>query len=374
MPTTPSREAASPAGFAAIAVALAGLVLAFTPWIERLDNRVLDAHWSALRKFDPRPSARDIVIVGIDEASAAQLPAPQGLWHESLGLALVRIASAQPRAIGLEVALPERAYDAVRPGVDRALMVGLAAARRSAALVATLEIDARTRGARPIHAPFLAVLGEDGLGLGILARDIDGVTRRFALSVPTEEGAFPTFAGRLCRALSKGCADGLLDFANGEPFAYVPFARLLETRDVEVLGKMFHDRIVLLGEVQRYGKRIAVPVNLAGWEAGGGDSPAVVVHALALRTALARSAPRESSRVPVVFLVAAAALLVLVRDPRHGALVGLLAAAGFFVLGTLALRGGVFVPVGGALATLVVAWLGRAAWALGRAFEIRRRG
>src|SRR5688500_2652104 len=188
-------------GLAMVAVALAGLLFWLTPLAETAEARLLDLQWSVLRAFDPRPAPDDIVIVGIDEVTVARIREPVGLWHESLGKALVRIASARPRAIGLDITLPDRSQDHVRAGLDRALLVGLAAARDNGPLVAALSIDARTRGARPIHPPFLAVLREEGLGVGLLARDVDGVTRRFSILIPTEEGGFPTFAGRMCRAL-----------------------------------------------------------------------------------------------------------------------------------------------------------------------------
>lgn len=359
--------------FAVAALALAGLALAFTPWTERLDDALLDAEWSVLRRFDPAPAPADIVIVGIDDRTAAAIAAPRELWHESLGMALVRIASARPRAVGFELALPERSFDAVRPGLDRALMVGLAAARENGPLVAALSIDARTRGARPIHGPFLAVLGEERLGLDLLARDLDGVARRFTLGVPTEDGAFPTLAGRLCKALSRGCTDGLVNFALGEPIPYFPLQRVLETRDTAMLRKMFGDRVVLLGDVQRFGNRIPVPVNYAGWEHGGRDSPAVVVHAQSLRTAMLGKAPREASRPVVAILVTLSAFLFLVRDWRHAFLLGLLAAAGLFVLAIVTLRAGVYVAVAGAMLSLLFAWGARLAAAAGERFELRRR-
>jgi len=360
--------------FAIAALALAGLILAFTPWTERLENALLDAQWSMLRKFDPVPAPADIVIVGVDDRTPATIAAPPALWHESLGMALVRIASARPRAIGIELPLPERSFDLVRPGLDRALMVGLAAARDNGPLVASLSIDARTRAARPVHAPFLAVLGEERLGLDLLARDLDGVARRFTLGVPTEDGAFPTLAGRLCKALSRGCTEGLLHFALGEPFAYFPLQRVLETRDTAMLAKMFANRVVLIGDIQRFGHRIAVPVNLAGWEHGGRDSPAVVVHALSLRTALLEKAPREASRPVVAILVTLAAFLFLMGDWRHALLVGILAAAGLLVLAVLSLRAGIFVPVASAMLSLLFAWGARGAVAVGERFELRHRG
>lgn len=371
----PSQRARPPAmrTLAVAAVALAGLALAFTPWVERLDHALLDAQWATLAKFDRRSAPPDIVIVGIDEASARAIDAPPGLWHEALGMALTRIASARPRAIALELALPERSFDAVRPGVDRALMVGLAAARDNGPLVAALAIDARTRSARPIHAPFLAVLGEERLGLGLLASDSDGVTRRYTLAVPTEDGAFPTLAGRLCRALASPCSEGLVHFALGAPYRYIPLGQVLEMRDTDWLAQRFRDRIVLLGEIQRFAHRIAVPTSLAAWEDSTSEAPAVVVHAQSLRTALAQAAPREASRPVVALTVLLAAWLVLMRDPRLAAVGALLAAGGAFAAAVLALRAGLYVPIAAALLTLAIAWLGRAGWTASRAFEVRRR-
>lgn len=360
-------------GFAAAAIALLGLGFALTPLAERADALLLDLQWSILRKFDPRPAPDDIIVVGIDEASRQRIGAATGLWHEPLGEALVRLASARPRAIGLDVPLPERSYDEIRPGMDRALMTGLAAARQNGPLVAALSIDARSRAARPIHAPFLAVLGEEGLGIGLIARDRDGVTRRFSIGIPTEDGAFPTLAGRLCRAISRDCGDGLIHFALGPPYRYVPLQQVLDSRDPVWLQKLFRDRIVLVGETRPYSDRIAVPANLAGWENGRGDSPAVVVHAQSLRTALAGAAPAEASRPLVMLLVGAAALLALARNWRLAWMSAALAAA-LLVAGALwSLRSGLFVPVSAPLFTLLLAAAALSLGALSRGFVIRRR-
>jgi adenylate cyclase len=343
-------------GFAVAALALSGLAFSWTPIAERLDAALLDAHWSILRKFDSTPAPDDIIIVGVDEATFRAIPEPLGLWHEPLGRALVRIASAKPRAIGLDIVLPERSFDAMRPGMDRALMVGLAAARQNGPFAVALTIDVRTHAARPIYAPFLAVLREEGLGIGMFARDIDGVTRRFSLVLPTEDGGFPTLVGRLCRSLSKHCGDGLINFALGQPFHYVPLKRVLETQDTQLLEKLFRDRIVMIGETQPYSDRIAVPVNFAGWESGKAGSPGVVVHAQSLRTALLNAAPEEGSRPVILVLVTLAAMLVLMRDWRLALLAAILGAAGFFVAGALALRSGVFLPTSAGFVTLAAAW------------------
>lgn len=359
--------------FAVVAIAMAGLLFALTPASDRIEGWLLDLQWSALRRYDLRPAPDDIVIVGIDDASVERIREPRGLWHEPLGAALARIAAARPRAIGLDLVLPDRSQDAVRPGVDRALLLGLAAARRNGPFVATLSIDSRTRSARPIHAPFLAVLEEPQLGIGLLGRDADGVVRRFSILVPTEDGGFPTLAGRLCRALSRQCGEGFIHFALGGPLRQVPLHQVLDTTDTGALERAFRDRIVLIGETAAFTGRIEVPVNYAGWERAPRDSPSVVVHAQALRTALAGTAPVEASRPLLLILVAVAALVYLARDWRLALVTGALAIAFMLLAATLMLRGGLVLPLGAAFATVVLACVAGAARDFSRAFAIRRR-
>ncbi len=337
-------------GFAFAAIALTGFLFSLTPLAERLDNRVLDVEWTLLRKFAPKPAPDDILIVGVDDASVRAIAVPPGLWHAPIGRALERIAAARPRAIGIDLALPERSYEGFHAGLDQPLLQGLAAARKNGTLVASITIDSSTRAARPIHAPFLAILGEQGLGIGLLGRDADGTTRRFSLAVPTEDGAFPTLAGRLCRSLSRACTDGLIDYAAGAPFPYVSLRDVLTTRDEEVLSRLFRDRIALLGDV-RAADRIQAPVNLAGWESGGSLSPGIVVHAQSLRTALG-SAPVEALRPVSVLVLTIAALVVLMHDWRLALATALLGSVVTFVGATLLLRSGIHVGVAAAILTL----------------------
>jgi len=360
-------------GFAMVAIAIAGLLFSFTPAAEHIEGFLLDLQWSALRRFDLRPAPDDIVIVGIDDASVERIREPRGLWHEPLGKALARIAAARPRAIGLDIVLPDRSQDPIRAGVDRTLLAGLVAAGRNGPFVATLSIDARTRAARPIHAPLLAVLDEQRLAIGLLARESDGVVRRYAILVPTEDGGFPTLTGRLCRALSRQCREGFIHFALGSPLRSVPLHQVLESTDAAALERTFRDRIVLIGEVSSFAGRVDVPVNYAGWEPPARDSPAVVVHAQSLRTALLDAAPVEASRPLVVILVAIAALVFLARDWRLAASTGVLTLVAMLAAAVLMLRAGLVLPLGAACATVVLACTARAVIAFSRTFAIRRR-
>lgn len=340
---------------AAAAIALAGIGFSLTPLAERFDNALLDGSWRTLRKFDWRVAPEEIVIVGVDEASVRSIPEPPGLWHASLGRALTRLASASPRAIGLDFALPERSFDSVKPGLDRALFDGLADAVEAGPLVAVLNIDPRTRAARVIHKPYLALLGESRLGLNLAARDEDGVARRYSLVVPTDDGGFPTLEGRLCRALKRHCTEGLIHYTLGKPFTYVPLRNLLEMRDEALLRRLFRDRIVLLGEAMAFTDRVDVPLNLAAWEEKGGTSPGIVVRAQTLRTALAQAAPREVPRPIVAMVLSLGALVFLMRDWRMAAVTALLIGASAAAAGLLALRSGLYLPMGSLAITLALA-------------------
>jgi CHASE2 domain-containing sensor protein len=336
-------------------MALAGLAFSLTPLADRLDNALLDTDWRTLRRFDRLPAPDDIAIVGIDEASLRAIPEPPALWHAALGRALARLAKAHPRAIALDFPLPDRSYDGIRPGLDRALFDGLATAVEAGPFIAALNIDPRTRAARAIHKPYLALLGESRLGLSLLARDDDGVARRYSLVIPTEDGGFPTLEGRVCRALKAACTEGLIHYALGKPFTYVPFKNLLEMPDDELVRRIFRDRIVLIGEAQAFSGRVEAPLNPAAWETEARSTPGIVLRAQTLRTALAGAAPREASRPLAFVLVTLAAFLALMRDWRMAGVTAVVVAAGAAVAGMACLRAGVFIPLAAPLATLALA-------------------
>ena len=348
---------------AVAAVALAGFLSSLTPVASWVDGALLDAGWRTLRKVDRQPAPDDVIVVGIDPATIAAIAEPPGLWHQPLAVVLARIAAAQPKAIGLDFPLPDRSYDAIRPGLDRALFNGLASAVEKVPFVAVLTIDAHTRSAKRIYTPYLALLGESRLSVGLLAREGDGVTRRFSLAIPTEDGAFPTFEGRLCRAMALRCSDGFINYALGGPITYIPMKTILQAGDDTLVARLLRGRIVLVGEAQPYSDRVDVPVNLAGWEQGGRTSPAIVVHAQALRTAMSGTAPDEASRPLAMLLITAAALLLLVR--RYAIAWACIATAGSLAAFLAALHGGLYVPMAAPLFTLWIA-------ALYQAYQARR--
>jgi adenylate cyclase len=270
---------------------------------ERLDLAALDAEFRLLRRWLPRPAPREIMVVGIDERSAAALPEPIALWHDHLARFLDQMRHAYPAAVGIDVVLPERSFDKVQPGADMRLTRAIAQARRAYPLVLALTVgpDGATR---EVHRPFLAAAGPEGAELVVFPLDADGRIRR------TGERSFAGLLARRMGAEPAGGmiaepAGGIIDYSRGAPFSYVPFHEVLDW-DVERLQKAFRGKPVLLGTALPYTDEHAVPVRLAEWASDGSRAPGVLLHAQALRNALGEG-PVRAVPWPAVALAGAAA-------------------------------------------------------------------
>src|ERR1051326_7225670 len=89
------------------------------------ERQAFDWEMQLLRRVHPRAVENDIVLVGIDEDTYAAYPEPFALWHRHFADALHALARGKPRAVGVDVALPERSFESIVPGSDMAMMRGL---------------------------------------------------------------------------------------------------------------------------------------------------------------------------------------------------------------------------------------------------------
>lgn len=341
-----------------IAVVVVAALLSALPPVERFDLFLLDTGFALLRDVAPKPAVADVVVVGIDEATQDAFPEPFALWHEPLAEVFAGLATAGPRAVGVDVALPERSYDAVRPGLDRALAGGILALRTVAPLVLAIAVDAGGRP-KPLHAPFRALAGTDGTGLALWAFDADGRVRRFDERLGEAGQPLPTLVGTLARRLGREPGSGIVDYAVGPRFGYVPAQRVRQWQrdgDAAALAAAFRDRVVLIGGVLPFIDRFPQPVNLAAWEDERGQTPGVLLHAQALRSVLGAGLVATPPPLLPALLAALGGLLWFA-----GARFGVAAAAvaltwlGALAAALVALRAGFAVPVAGLLAASLLA-------------------
>ncbi|MEG0822305.1 MAG: adenylate/guanylate cyclase domain-containing protein [Burkholderiaceae bacterium] len=273
------------AALIAIAVGtLAGIAVSWSSLADRVSVAIFDAATDFLRWGTPR-SAPELVVVGLDQATLDSTAEPLGLMHLQLADAIAGIAAGKPRLIVLDLVLPDRSVEAVRPGFDLALMRALAAARASAGLVLTIEPDANGR-LQPIHPPLLAAAGADNVGVALYPLDGDHVVRRYLPVI----GGEPTLIARAAQRLGLAAAPGWIDWSIGAPLAYQSMSEVVAAQrrgDGAALRATFEAKVVLLGSVLPFVGRLPQPVNLAGWKSGISSPPGVWAHAQALRNVLA---------------------------------------------------------------------------------------
>jgi hypothetical protein len=138
----------------------------------------------------------DVVVVGIDEATLDAFPEPFALWHEPLAEVFAGLAAASPRAVGVDVALPERSYDTVRPGST----ARWPPASRCACSAAGAGDHRRRRG-RPKRPPFPRSPA-DGTGFA-LGRSMPTAACGSSTSGWASRRPLPTLVGTVARRLAR---------------------------------------------------------------------------------------------------------------------------------------------------------------------------
>lgn len=358
-----------PTSFAVVALLIAaGWSLSFVPATARIDLQILDTKFRVNRALAPKPATDNLVIVGIDEATLASIPEPVALWHRQYGRAFAALAGANPRAVGLDVILPDRSFDFLAPGADQALITGLLALRRATALAVGLRTT-ETGEQRAIHAPLLAAAGDDADGVVLWRFDIDNQIRRFDERLGEHDEYRPTLVGRLAAKLGVARIPGILQYALGSGFDYIPLESVLDWADrgdTVALKQAFGGKIVLIGDVLPLEDRFHQPVALARWESTN-YVPGVLIHAQALRSLLAGEIIHDAPSWSELMLMLLAALLWFIPSWRARALAFVALAGAMFGVSLLLLNAGIELPLGVALCVALMTTALRSAidaWAL----------
>jgi adenylate cyclase len=301
-----------------------------------------------------------VVVVGIDQSTVDALAAPIALWHVELGAALTAIAQARPRLIAVDVVLPEHSFDYIVPGLDRALLKGIVAARAvnpAGGVVFALQPDAGG-WLRPVHMPFVAAAGEGGTGVAAFRVEVDGVVRYLDPEVST-------FVGVIAQHLGTVAGAGFIDYTRGAAFDYVPLIEVLKRSqgdDATWLAKQFAGKVVVLGSVLPLMDRREQPAHLAAWETPLVEPPAVLIHAQAVRTLLGDGLIREAPPYATIVLAVAFALFALIAGAIKRWIALAVALAASFAAASLAMRSGLHMPLAAAWITGTVGVAVRSAY------------
>jgi adenylate cyclase len=285
----------------AILVATATIPTPYESPLAEAERAAFDMQMRLLRHIRPRPLASDVVLVGIDEETENRFAEqPKALWHRQYAKAFHALARGKPRAVGVDVVLPERSYDSISPGIDLAMMRGLLALKRSTVLVYVQTVNNRGELV-PVQANYRGIIEPSNLGLDHHWRDPDSVSRIFSERLISKtERPVPTLAGQLLRGLGSAVDEGYIDYSLGAPLEYVPLQNLVDWSGEDArLEQMFGGRVVLIGSLLRTEDRWRLPVKLLARDPGlveeegtsagslAYNQPGVLVHLQVLRSHLA---------------------------------------------------------------------------------------
>lgn len=294
----------------ATAICAVLMVLTRIGAFDTMDARLADMQLSLLRMVAMESSDADIVVIAIDEATLRRTSEPLSLWHPHYGYLFRRLARAAPRAVGLNVVLPERSYEERYPNTDRAILQGLQSLRNAKVPVVLTHSIREDRRPRPVYAPYLALVDPVyGVGIDVLRPDSDGIVRRHTEILGEKGESIPTFAGQLIRAAGFAYRPGRLNSRINHPLTVISASDLL-FGDVDgvALRAIVDDKLVIIGGVFADSDHYQQPVQLFR------DIPKAAVPGLLLQARFAAQLQdatllQPAPRLITLGLIAASVLL-----------------------------------------------------------------
>jgi class 3 adenylate cyclase len=283
-----------------------------------------DLQMRLLRAVYPRPLDDDVVLVGIDEETLAQFQEPVALWHRHIAGVLHALARAKPRAVGVDIVLPERSFDKIIPGLDLAMMRGLLDLKRSTVLVYAQTVNSSGRLV-PLQPNYRNIITPENLGIDQQLRDPDSVSREFGVMRYKDGEPVPTLASQMLVGMKRRSGEGFIDYSLGAPIEHVPIHAIKDWDD-ERLRKAFGGRVVLVGTMIGSTDRWRLPVKLLAKDPGriaaerddpedrlAYNQPGVLTHLQVLRSELGPGLLRPLPEWARWLLSAACALVVFVH-------------------------------------------------------------
>lgn len=245
------------------------------------DYKLMDIQFDILDSLYQQKSSGDIVIVGINEETVAHFQEPLALWHKHLGIFCAAMAKAMPKALGLNVVLPDRSYANTFPGFDQQLLAGLLQLRDRVPVVLAETVN-EDGSLRQVYPAYISIAGGiDAIGSTALPLSLDRVVRLFSEEAITTGEPIKAMAGQLARKLGKNPSSGWINYAHSKQFTYTAFHLVLQwyqDGNYQKLQELFKDKVVLVGAVLPITDRHYSPHALAAWEQND-RVPSVLIHA-----------------------------------------------------------------------------------------------
>jgi adenylate cyclase len=297
-------------------------------------------HWSLAQLFEwrgPRQPTLSAVIVAIDESSIAELNEQWPFPRAMHGQLLMAIAEGKPLAIGVDIMFDT---PSLRGGADDEALGAAVAHAGNVVLGAGVAEDEQPFYHRTtLNMPIPTVRrGAAGVAPLNMPADTDSQVRRVPLWVALDGERLPALDAQLHAILAKAGlkvaplpdAPSILINYRGGPRTY-PWVSYYRVVRGEIPPDYWKDKIVLVGPTSEI-----FHDQFTTAFARGGDMPGVEIHANALETLVRGNPIREVPRPISTALAVVAGFLGCALVVRLHAFRALLAAAGLWVLLTVA--------------------------------------
>ena len=352
------------------------IVLMYLPIIKSLDQSLLDKQFKLLNKLYLPELAKDIVIIGIDEKTERLYREPLALWHPHLGRAFSALALSKPKAVVVDLILPDKSYEFMQQGIDRQLLSGMLVLKKSVPLIIARTVDKKGMY-RPLFAPIASLLGEKNIGLALIRSDTDHVVRQLLLEIQAGSSTAATLTGALASSLALNPQQGLINYTLNSGFQYIPLSQLNDwshAGDIGSLKQAFSNKVIFIGSVMPFVDRHRAPLPIAAWEAGNLVVPGVLLHAQSAATIMQDAAIFPMGKFwMLIFAFMITLPWWLGNRHKLAILVLVLSTVLLPVVSTFLLSREIWLPIGGLLLILYITVLSRLAMAGLFAWQDRRQ-
>ncbi len=304
------------------------IIIQFLPITEQLNFTVLDYQFKQLKQ-EAKSVEDNIVIIGIDESTFSSYREPSALWHRHFGELFLALSKTNPKAVGLDIVLPDKSYAFLDKKLDRSLLIGLKELKKKAKIFIVQSLDDHKQF-RKIFSPILSILGSESITHSIVKYDMDGVLRSHPETLQSMgANKMEAFSSKLASISGFEVPKGLINYASGKVFNYISMQEVIsmyKSDDLKLLKNEFSNKLVLIGAILPFEDRHRVPLALNALQANSSNIPGVMIHAQSLRTWITGSTINEMSwLIVLLFAFVCAQIGWLVRSPE-------VAVAGIFIV------------------------------------------
>lgn len=369
-------------------ILLLSTLLAPSPLVTSLDQRLLDANFRLEQRYFPLAARNDPVVVGMNERFFDEMSEPMSVSHAYLAQFFEAMNIAHPAAIGLDVTLPEKRFDNLQlknaPDQDmhQTLLSGLLQTVQQTPVMVGKQWDDQKSKFKDIHTDYKSALAKQGSAerfhvSALICPDGDGKIRHYPGSDCQPDQNDISLAGEVGAAAgAREAWSGLINYRVGRPFSYIPMQDVLrdlrEHKDAH-LQQVFGGKVVFLGTVLDDVDVVDVAMPIADWLPGKQRVPGVLVHAQLVRNMLNNGFVQPVAKWFLLPLALLFSLFWFGEEFRSKTICLGLASAVLIALSSYFLLHSIWLPPGAPLLTGLVALLGSAAYQSWKNYEDKRR-